>query len=279
MYLISRAIKRPTSTPVLSSGSDSNSSSSSSSSSSGNGASDGAIVSKNDMLAPDLAVPKPNSILKKEATFKTPARNQTPSKAPALPSRTKTDASCSPPMLVRRAAHLQSPASTASSVTQVVPPVSIPVTEQSNADQQTKPLTDTEDMQKAVAPISNDLVRVNSIEIESSQVSVVAVPIQSPTLQTSQIEEEAVGLTIINANEQLDVGRVTSSPAMAVQEIIRELDAIPLPVSRHGSSKRKSKIKVDSGQQTTPKFQRSTSIIAPKANADKKEEIKTTAFK
>ena len=239
------------------------------------------------MVASDLAAVRPNSILKKEPTFKTPARNLVPSKAPALPSRTKTDASCSPPMLVRRAAYLQSSPSTTTNSTVAVPIPLTPVAEQPIPNQLIKPQISVEDrqlpiddIQEATAPILPNLVKVNSIEIEGNQVSVTPVPTQLPISEANRIGEAAVEDTAVNTNEEYNIEKVTITPAMAVQEIIRELDAIPLPVSRHGSSKRKSKVKVDSGQQTTPKFQRTPSVIVPDTSIDEKEEEnKTTAFK
>ena len=237
------------------------------------------------MAAPDVAIPKPNSILKKEPTFKTPPRNQAPSKAPVLPSRNKTDASCSPPMLVRRAAHHQPPSLTKSNAALVVPTEMELITEQSISNQQIKTLNDPRDRQiqpdevKSIAPISDHLAKADLIEIEGNQAPVVSVPASVLNSEMNHIYEETGGTVEVNKNKEYIMEKVASSPAMVVQEIIRELDAIPLPVSRHGSSKRRSKVKVDSGQQTTPKLQRSPPVIPPDVNADKKEENKTTAFK
>jgi len=182
-----------------------------------------------------------------------------------MPRRTKNDASSSPPILVKKASKALLDPTTP-------PPLLV---KKSAVDQRIKPRQiQIENLQTAAAPSPVPIDQFQTENIAQANVQVVLKPIQPPIIAEQR--------PIVQERVEYNVDNATNPSAIAVQEIIKEFDAIPMPVVRSADVKKKSnKVKVDSGQQTTPKLQRSTSTVVPDAAPVEKkaEEPKITAFK
>ena len=214
-----------------------------------------------------------------------------------MPRRTKNDASSSPPILVKKASKTLLDPTTP-------PPLLV---KKSAVDQRIcKPRQiQIENLQTAAAPSPVPIDQFQTENIAQANVQVVLKPIQPPIIaeQRPIVQERVENIDhadvqvvlkpiqppiiaeqrpIVQERVEYNVDNATNPSAIAVQEIIKEFDAIPMPVVRSADVKKKSnKVKVDSGQQTTPKLQRSTSTVVPDAAPVEKkaEEPKTTAFK